>query len=67
MFFVYPLVTTVDLSFPHYDLLSPPRWIGLANYRYMCVDANFWPAVWNTAWIVLIAVPVTVVFAFCVA
>ena len=22
------------LSFTHYDLLNPPRWIGLANYRY---------------------------------
>jgi multiple sugar transport system permease protein len=67
VFFVYPLVTTVYLSFQHYDLLSPPRWVGLANYRYMNVDANFWPAVRNTIWIIMITVPVTVIFAFWVA
>ena len=35
VFFGYPLVTTVYLSFTHYDLLEPSRWIGLANYRYL--------------------------------
>ncbi len=35
IFFGYPLVMSVYLSFTHYDLLSPPRWVGLGNYRYM--------------------------------
>ena len=35
IFFGYPLVMTAYLSFTHYDLLSPPRWVGLANYRYL--------------------------------
>ena len=35
VFFGYPLVMSVYLSFTHYDLLSPPRWVGLANYRYL--------------------------------
>jgi multiple sugar transport system permease protein len=65
--FVYPLVTTVYLAFQHYDLLSPPRSVGLANFRYMNVDANFWPGVRNTAWMILISVPATIVFAFWVA
>ena len=67
VFFGYPLVTTVVLSFEHYDLLSPAKWIGLANYRYMGQDANFWPGVRNTLWMILIQVPVTLVFAFWVA
>lgn len=67
IFFVYPLVTTVVLSFEHYDLLSPPKWIGLANYRYMGTDANFWPGVRNTVWMIVIQVPITLVFAFWVA
>jgi multiple sugar transport system permease protein len=33
----------------------------------MNTDANFWPAVRNTVWIIVITVPVTVVFAFWVA
>jgi multiple sugar transport system permease protein len=67
VFFGYPLVATVILSFEHYDLLSPPRWIGLANYRYMGTDVNFWPGVRNTLWMIGIQVPVTLIFAFTVA
>jgi multiple sugar transport system permease protein len=67
VFFAYPLVTTAVLSFTHYDLLSSPKFIGLANYRFMARDPNFWPSVRNSAWMILIAVPVTVAFAFCVA
>jgi multiple sugar transport system permease protein len=67
VFFGYPLVETVILSFQHYDLLSPPRWIGLANYRYMGQDVNFWPGVRNTLWLMVIQVPITIIFAFWVA
>ena len=67
VFFAYPLVATAYLSFTHYDLLSSPRWIGFANYRFMGKDPNFWPGVRNSLWMIMIAVPITVVFAFCVA
>ena len=43
VFFGYPLVMSAYLSFNHYDLLSPPRWVGLANYRYLfTVDPQVW-------------------------
>ena len=68
VFFGYPLVMSVYLSFTHYDLLSPPRWIGLANYRYMFgSDPQVWPAIRNTLWIIAVGVPLQVVFAFSVA
>src|SRR5205085_2520584 len=35
VFFGYPLVMTVYLSFQHYDLLSSPKSIGFANYQYL--------------------------------
>ena len=68
VFFAYPLLDNAYLSFTHYDLLSPPRWIGLANYRYMFGgDQEVWPAVSNTLWFLGIAVPIQVLFAFSVA
>jgi multiple sugar transport system permease protein len=68
VFFGYPLVATVYLSFTHYDLLSPSRWVGLANYRYLFEDdKQVWPAVRNTLWLVVIMVPLKVMFAFGVA
>ena len=35
VFFGYPLLASLYLSFTHYDLLSSPRWVGTANYRFM--------------------------------
>ena len=65
VFISYPLVMSVYLSFTHYDLLSPPRWLGLANYRYMFgSDDQIWPAIRNTLWIIVVGVPLQVLFAF---
>jgi multiple sugar transport system permease protein len=68
IFFGYPLVMSVYLSFTHYDLLSPPKWIGLANYRYLFNDdPQVGSAVKNTLWIIGVMVPLQVMFAFGVA
>src|SRR5213076_596756 len=68
VFFGYPLVMSVYLSFTHYDLLSSPRWIGTANYRYLFHDEpQVWTAVKNTLWYIAVAVPLQVLFAFGIA
>jgi multiple sugar transport system permease protein len=68
VFFGYPLVMSAYLSFNHYDLLSPPRWVGLANYRYMfTVDPQVWTAIKNTLWLIAVLVPLQVLFAFGIA
>jgi multiple sugar transport system permease protein len=68
IFFGYPLIYSVYLSFTHYDLLSAPRWVGLANYRFLFgADQQVWPAVYNTLWMIVIAVPLQVLFAFSIA
>jgi multiple sugar transport system permease protein len=68
VFFGYPIVMSVYLSFNHYDLLSPPRWVGLANYRYLfTIDPQVWTAVRNTLWMIVVAVPLQVLFALGIA
>jgi multiple sugar transport system permease protein len=82
IFFGYPLVMTVYLSFTHYDLLSSPRYIGLANYKYLLGgipginhavsyngtgDPTIWKAIKNTLWVICIMVPLQVIFAFGIA
>ena len=68
VFFGYPLVMSAWLSLFSYDLLNPARWVGLANYRYMFGDdPQIWPAITNTLWLVVFAVPSTVLFAFGIA
>ncbi|HEY8705162.1 MAG TPA: sugar ABC transporter permease [Gaiellaceae bacterium] len=68
VFFGYPFVMSAYLSFNHYDLLSSPRWIGLANYRYLfTIDPQVWTAVKNTLWMMGVLVPLQVLFAFGIA
>ena len=68
VFFAYPLVLSAFLSLTHYDLLSAPRWVGLANYRFLFEeDQQVWTAVRNTLWLMVIFVPLQVLFAFGVA
>ena len=64
MFYVYPMAASLYFSFTHYDLLSQPHWIGLANYRFLATnDPLFWISVRNTLWIIAVGVPARVVFA----
>jgi multiple sugar transport system permease protein len=68
VFFGYPLVMSAYLSFTSYDLLNPPRWVGLGNYRYLFnEDEEIWPAVRNTLWLIAFLVPLQVLFSFGVA
>ena len=68
VFFAYPLVESVYLSFTSYNLLSPPVWIGLRNYVYLfTADPNVGTAALNTLWFVVILVPVRLVCALALA
>lgn len=68
VFFVYPLIDTVYLSFTRYDLLSPPKWVGLRNYVYMFTkDPSIGKATYNTLWLTIIGVPARILVALVVA
>jgi multiple sugar transport system permease protein len=68
MFFGYPLVATVYYSFTHYDLLSKPRFIGFANYRFLFrQDPVVWTAIHNTLWLVVVMVVTQTLFALGIA
>ena len=68
IFFIYPLIDTVYLSFTRYDLLSPPKWTGLNNYRFMFTkDPQVVQAAYNTLWLVVILVSARMLFGLAVA
>jgi len=68
LFFVLPLVVSVLLSFTRFDLLSPPQFVGLLNYRYLFTeDPDVGTAALNTLWFVVILVPIRTVCAMLVA
>ena len=38
VFTAYPTIATLYLSFTDYNIVQPPSWIGLDNYRTMFSD-----------------------------
>ena len=55
-FYVYPMLASLYFSFTRYDILSAPRWAGLANYRFMFTnDPNFWLSLRNTVWMIVVS------------
>ncbi len=41
-FTAYPLGQMVWMSFYNWSLITPPRWVGLGNYRRAFADHQFW-------------------------
>lgn len=63
VFFAYPLVSTVYFSFTKYDGFTAPVFNGFDNWKYVFENyPNFWPAMRNTLWLVVVMVLCRVVF-----
>lgn len=51
IFTLYPFLSGFYYSLADFDALTPPRWVGLGNYRKILFEDDlFWKAVYNTAW-----------------
>ena len=66
-FFVYPLLLSLYYSFTEYNLLQPPKWVGLRNYSNLTEDTHYINAVGNTIYFVVFSVPLGVLTAFLIA
>ena len=63
--FVYAIGQTVAYSFTNFNFMNKMRWIGLGNYIYLIVTDNvFWQSLGNTAFILVIVVPVILIISF---
>ena len=63
-----PIVTSLYLSFTHFDLLTAPRWTGVDNYvRMFTNDRNFTASMRVTFFFVIFSVPLKLAFALGVA
>jgi multiple sugar transport system permease protein len=62
-----PMVGSALLAFSEWNLLSPPKLIGSANFGEMVVDDLFWKSLYNTAYYTLLAVPLQLAAALLAA
>ncbi|MGC9523566.1 MAG: carbohydrate ABC transporter permease [Anaerolineae bacterium] len=63
-FNLYPMAKSLIMSFTEWHLRVPSEWIGLENYADMLQDRRFWTSLANTLYMVVIAVPLNLLFAF---
>jgi multiple sugar transport system permease protein len=57
-----PFLTSVFLSFTRYDVVSSPKWVGLANYQVLLgQDELFFKSAWVTIRFAIVSVPLGIV------
>ncbi len=63
----YPTIEAFWLSLTDWDLMNPPKFIGLANYQKLFADPEFWKVFKNTFTYLLVGTPISLVVAFTIA
>lgn len=67
IFTVIPVVAGFAVSLTKWDLIRPPRFVGLGNYAELATDPNVWLSLDRTLYFVVGAVPVQIILALLVA
>lgn len=67
IFVAGPLAASLYFSFSDYDMLNPPEWSGLDNFRRMAGDSMFWRSLWNTLYFAVLFVPLQTFLALVLA
>ena len=62
-----PILATLAISFSDWDLLTPPEWVGFANFADLLADPRFWRALQNTLFYTLLSVPLGMALALAIA
>jgi len=65
-FTLYPILASLYYSLCDYRILSPPRFVGLANYSTLVRDEYFWRSLFNTAFM-FIELPIAVALGIGIA
>ncbi len=60
VFFAYPIAASAWYSFTDFGLFQPPKFVGLANYARMASDAKFWHSLYNTLFLTVTGVPLSI-------
>lgn len=62
-----PVIASLYFSFTKYDILSPPKWIGITNYQSLVAD-NFWiKSIQVTLKYSVLFIPLALIIAYIIA
>jgi len=67
-FIFYPALASVYYSLTSYNVLNPPEFIGIDNYRVLFTDDPlFWKALYNTFYYAIFAIPLGILVGVSIA
>ncbi len=68
IFTALPVIASLTLSFVRWNLLTPPEFVGIANYAQLLArDRIFQKVAWNTAYFIVTIVPAQLVLGLAMA
>ena len=67
LFYAMPTLRALEISFTDWNLLSPPRPVGWANYAKMIEDGKFWHGMKLSVYYVFLNIPLQVVLGLFLA
>ena len=72
LFFFFPVAAALILSFTDFDIYAVAdignlRFVGLDNYIHLLETPLFWKALGNTAWFVILGVPLSIMMSLAAA
>jgi len=67
VFVAGPMVASAVLAFTDYNVITPLRWVGLANFETLADDRRFYISLYNTAYYTFLGVPAQLAVAMAMA
>jgi multiple sugar transport system permease protein len=67
LIFIFPLVNSFWLSFHRWNLITPPRFVGIKNYLMIFSDPVFWTSLKNTLIFSVVSFCIEITLAFFIA
>jgi multiple sugar transport system permease protein len=60
LFILGPVFVAIYLSFTQWNMIAPPRWVGMRNYLRQLGDPLFHTVAWNTAYLSVVYIPLVI-------
>jgi multiple sugar transport system permease protein len=68
VFYLYPFAASIYYSFCQFNVLFPPVWTGMENFRMLFAeDDRFWKSLYNTLYYTALSVPLGIATALVLA
>jgi multiple sugar transport system permease protein len=67
VFYLYPAIRALLISFTDWNLLTPPQYVGASNYQTALSSSSFWHSMEVTALYVLYNIPIQTILALLLA